>query len=196
MVPDFQFTRFFNHSCQPNLFLTAYYCDDIDIQKPLLTLFCDRVIKAGQELTFSYTGLDVNDPEVSCYPLLNNRKLTGRRTKPRFNKSSEKETLARTARCLKDVYAVRLGALELSLQERDKLFRFGHYVISSCVCVSLEFWAWLWMCAICLYVRLMSIYYPTCFFIYDFFVASGSVSASDSKVFTGFQTSLVACINS
>ncbi|KAF8597511.1 SET domain-containing protein [Ceratobasidium sp. AG-I] len=59
------FTRFFNHSCRPNMFLTAYYCEDADIQKPLITLFCDRLIKAGQELTFSYTGLDVDDPDVS-----------------------------------------------------------------------------------------------------------------------------------
>lgn len=47
------------------MFLTAYYCEDTDIQKPLITLFCDRVIKPGQELTFSYTGLDADDPEVS-----------------------------------------------------------------------------------------------------------------------------------
>ncbi|CAE6346327.1 unnamed protein product, partial [Rhizoctonia solani] len=57
------FTRFFNHSCEPNLKLTAYYCDDMDIQKPLIALFTCVDVKAGSELTFSYTGLDVYDEE-------------------------------------------------------------------------------------------------------------------------------------
>ncbi|CAE6505965.1 unnamed protein product [Rhizoctonia solani] len=57
------FTRFFNHSCEPNLQLSAYYCDDVDIQKPLIALFTCLDIKAGTELTFSYTGLDVNDEQ-------------------------------------------------------------------------------------------------------------------------------------
>ncbi|CAE6444876.1 unnamed protein product [Rhizoctonia solani] len=57
------FTRFFNHSCEPNLQLSAYYCDDVDIQKPLIALFTCADIKAGAELTFSYTGLDVNDEQ-------------------------------------------------------------------------------------------------------------------------------------
>ncbi|CAE6496030.1 unnamed protein product [Rhizoctonia solani] len=65
------FTRFFNHSCEPNMKLTAYYCDDVDIQKPLIALFTCVDVKAGSELTFSYTGLDVNDEEVrSSYPPL------------------------------------------------------------------------------------------------------------------------------
>ncbi|CUA67552.1 hypothetical protein RSOLAG22IIIB_13437 [Rhizoctonia solani] len=57
------FTRYFNHSCEPNLQLSAYYCDDVDIQKPLIALFTCDDVKAGTELTFSYTGLDVNDEE-------------------------------------------------------------------------------------------------------------------------------------
>ncbi|CAE7190481.1 unnamed protein product, partial [Rhizoctonia solani] len=62
------FTRFFNHSCEPNLQLTAYYCDDVDIQKPLIALFTCVDVKAGTELTFSYTGLDVTDKEASYFP--------------------------------------------------------------------------------------------------------------------------------
>ncbi|KAF8750918.1 SET protein [Rhizoctonia solani] len=63
------FTRFFNHSCEPNLKLTAYYCDDVDIQKPLIALFTCVDVKAGSELTFSYTGLDVYDEENYATPL-------------------------------------------------------------------------------------------------------------------------------
>ncbi|QRW21803.1 heat shock protein 70 kDa 12A [Rhizoctonia solani] len=61
------FTRFFNHSCEPNLKLTAYYCDDVDIQKPLIALFTCVDVKAGSELTFSYTGLDVYDEEAVSF---------------------------------------------------------------------------------------------------------------------------------
>ncbi|CAE6451832.1 unnamed protein product [Rhizoctonia solani] len=61
------FTRFFNHSCEPNLKLTAYYCDDVDIQKPLIALFTCVDVKAGTELTFSYTGLDVYDEEAVSF---------------------------------------------------------------------------------------------------------------------------------
>jgi histone-lysine N-methyltransferase SUV39H len=65
-----QFTRFLNHSCRPNLHLTALYVEDPDIRKPWLTLFCDRDIQPGEELTFSYTGMDVDDPEASRTRLL------------------------------------------------------------------------------------------------------------------------------
>ncbi|QRV79725.1 SET domain protein [Ceratobasidium sp. AG-Ba] len=57
------FTRFLNHSCSPNLVLSALYVEDPDIRKPWLAFFNEYEIKAGQELTFSYTGMDANDPE-------------------------------------------------------------------------------------------------------------------------------------
>ncbi|ELU40936.1 SET domain-containing protein [Rhizoctonia solani AG-1 IA] len=85
------FTRFFNHSCEPNLKLTAYYCDDVDIQKPLIALFTCVDVKAGSELTFSYTGLDVYDEEYG-----KSRKKSGQGGKPR---------------CLKGAFVVLRGAL-------------------------------------------------------------------------------------
>ncbi|KAG9093778.1 hypothetical protein FS749_013757 [Ceratobasidium sp. UAMH 11750] len=57
------FTRFLNHSCRPNLVLSALYVEEPDIRKPWLALFSDKDIKPGQELTFSYTGMDADDPE-------------------------------------------------------------------------------------------------------------------------------------
>ncbi|KAJ7600610.1 hypothetical protein C8J56DRAFT_766952, partial [Mycena floridula] len=50
------FTRFLNHSCDPNCHLNACYINDDDLEKPLLTLFAQRDIEAGQELCFAYDG--------------------------------------------------------------------------------------------------------------------------------------------
>ncbi|KAG8720934.1 hypothetical protein FRC08_017171 [Ceratobasidium sp. 394] len=57
------FTRFINHSCRPNLAMSALYVEEPDIRKPWLALFSCKEVKLGQELTFSYTGMDADDPE-------------------------------------------------------------------------------------------------------------------------------------
>ncbi|KAJ3997135.1 hypothetical protein F5050DRAFT_1479922 [Lentinula boryana] len=50
------FTRFLNHSCDPNSALTPVYIDIDDIERPLLTVFSKRAIEPGEEITFSYSG--------------------------------------------------------------------------------------------------------------------------------------------
>ncbi|KAE9407082.1 SET domain-containing protein [Gymnopus androsaceus JB14] len=50
------FTRFLNHSCDPNAALTPVYIDEADIERPLLTIFSKREIKMNEEITFSYSG--------------------------------------------------------------------------------------------------------------------------------------------
>ncbi|KAG5721632.1 Histone-lysine N-methyltransferase, H3 lysine-9 specific [Termitomyces sp. T112] len=50
------FTRFLNHSCDPNCSLVSCYINDSDLQKPLLTVFAKRDIEPFEELCFSYSG--------------------------------------------------------------------------------------------------------------------------------------------
>ncbi|KAF9073507.1 hypothetical protein BDP27DRAFT_281633 [Rhodocollybia butyracea] len=58
------FTRFLNHSCDPNAALTPVYIDVDDIERPLLTIFSKREISYGEEITFSYSGdLDTDEEE-------------------------------------------------------------------------------------------------------------------------------------
>ncbi|KAG6879293.1 hypothetical protein C0992_003778 [Termitomyces sp. T32_za158] len=62
------FTRFLNHSCDPNCSLVSCYINDSDLQKPLLTVFARRDIEPFEELCFSYSGedgSDANDGEAS-----------------------------------------------------------------------------------------------------------------------------------
>ncbi|KAG6868398.1 hypothetical protein C0993_003634 [Termitomyces sp. T159_Od127] len=62
------FTRFLNHSCDPNCSLVSCYINDSDLQKPLLTVFAKRDIEPFEELCFSYSGedgSDENDGEAS-----------------------------------------------------------------------------------------------------------------------------------
>lgn len=47
------FTRLLNHSCEPNLVLTAVRVDSLI---PRLVLFAERDIESGEELTFDYAG--------------------------------------------------------------------------------------------------------------------------------------------
>lgn len=45
--------RFFNHSCEPNLFLQNVFTDTHDPQFPLIAFFTSRSVKAGTELTWN-----------------------------------------------------------------------------------------------------------------------------------------------
>ncbi|KAF8711468.1 hypothetical protein AX14_013284 [Amanita brunnescens Koide BX004] len=54
------FTRFLNHSCDPNCTLIPCYITEGNIEKPLLAVFTRREIEPGEELCFSYSG-DVDD---------------------------------------------------------------------------------------------------------------------------------------
>ncbi|KAN0087812.1 histone-lysine N-methyltransferase [Tylopilus felleus] len=50
------FTRFLNHSCDPNCKILACYIGDADINKPLLAVFTTRDVEPWEELCFSYYG--------------------------------------------------------------------------------------------------------------------------------------------
>jgi len=51
------FTRYLNHSCDPNCSLNACYINESNIDKPLLAVFTRREVEPGEELCFSYYGL-------------------------------------------------------------------------------------------------------------------------------------------
>jgi len=58
------FTRFLNHSCDPNCRLYACYINEGNIQKPLLAIFSRRDIEPYEEICFNYQGIyDDEDDE-------------------------------------------------------------------------------------------------------------------------------------
>jgi len=50
------FTRFLNHSCDPNSRLFPCYINEGNIDKPLLTVFAIRDIEENDEVCFNYSG--------------------------------------------------------------------------------------------------------------------------------------------
>ncbi|KAK7692716.1 hypothetical protein QCA50_004349 [Cerrena zonata] len=46
------FTRYLNHSCDPNCVINPCYINEPDLEKPLLTIFTQRDVAAGEELCF------------------------------------------------------------------------------------------------------------------------------------------------
>jgi len=58
--------RYFNHSCDPNMFIQNVFIDSHDLHFPNLALFAQTHIKAGQELTWHYNCELLLDREVKC----------------------------------------------------------------------------------------------------------------------------------
>ncbi|XP_034534833.1 histone-lysine N-methyltransferase SETDB2 [Notolabrus celidotus] len=59
-------SRFFNHSCQPNLFTQNVFTDSHDPAFPLIAFFTCRAVKAGSELTWDYSSDTDGTQEVAC----------------------------------------------------------------------------------------------------------------------------------
>ncbi|XP_053170785.1 histone-lysine N-methyltransferase SETDB2 [Scomber japonicus] len=63
-------SRFFNHSCDPNLFVQNVFTDSHDPSFPLIAFFTSRVVKAGTELTWDYSShpqsVSSHRQEVRC----------------------------------------------------------------------------------------------------------------------------------
>ncbi|THH28652.1 hypothetical protein EUX98_g5534 [Antrodiella citrinella] len=53
------FTRYLNHSCDPNCVINPVYINEANPDKALLTIFTQKNVKMGEELCFCYFG----DPE-------------------------------------------------------------------------------------------------------------------------------------
>ncbi|KAI0368276.1 SET domain-containing protein [Pilatotrama ljubarskyi] len=60
------FTRYLNHSCDPNCVINACYINEANLEKPLLTIFTCRDVEPYEELCFSYFGTpDDEDADVT-----------------------------------------------------------------------------------------------------------------------------------
>ncbi|KZT72048.1 SET domain-containing protein [Daedalea quercina L-15889] len=57
------FTRYLNHSCDPNCYINACYINEANLEKPLLTIFTRKDVAPGEELCFSYYGNDEDEDE-------------------------------------------------------------------------------------------------------------------------------------
>lgn len=62
------FTRYLNHSCDPNCSINPCYIDEGNLDKPLLTIFTLRDVAPGEELCFSYFGRPDGDEEEEEEP--------------------------------------------------------------------------------------------------------------------------------
>uniref|UniRef100_A0AC35F595 Uncharacterized protein n=1 Tax=Panagrolaimus sp. PS1159 TaxID=55785 RepID=A0AC35F595_9BILA len=58
--------RFFNHSCEPNMFVQNVFTDTHDLRLPCLAFFASREVKAGTELCWDY-GYTNYDRKVRCH---------------------------------------------------------------------------------------------------------------------------------
>ncbi|OCF36290.1 hypothetical protein I316_02164 [Kwoniella heveanensis BCC8398] len=79
------FTRYFNHSCDPNLAITQAYVRDFHPERPILVIFTRRPVKMNEELCISYKGLP--DDEAIPEPA-RTRKPLGTGGKNKKNKTS------------------------------------------------------------------------------------------------------------
>lgn len=55
------YTRYFNHNCDPNLIIVQAYVKDFHPERPVLAIFTRRDVRKNEELCISYRG--VMDPE-------------------------------------------------------------------------------------------------------------------------------------
>ncbi|CAL8122560.1 unnamed protein product [Orchesella dallaii] len=61
--------RYFNHSCDPNLFIQNVFVDTQDLRFPWLAFFTNKIIKAGTELCwdYNYEVGSVPNKSLICY---------------------------------------------------------------------------------------------------------------------------------
>ncbi|TFK31605.1 hypothetical protein BDQ12DRAFT_618597 [Crucibulum laeve] len=59
------FTRFLNHSCDPNVRIFTVFVDEGNIEKPYLTLFTVRDVEVDEEICFNYRGDDDDEDNGS-----------------------------------------------------------------------------------------------------------------------------------
>ncbi|WRT65791.1 uncharacterized protein IL334_002740 [Kwoniella shivajii] len=79
------FTRYFNHSCDPNLAITQAYVKDFHPERPILVIFARRNVARNEELCISYKGIP--DDEEIPIPVPQ-PKLTTRYAKQKKSKTS------------------------------------------------------------------------------------------------------------
>lgn len=62
------FTRFINHSCEPNIFVQCVFINSHDLRIPHVAFFASRAIEPGEELGWDYCWTDQNSSQHrKCY---------------------------------------------------------------------------------------------------------------------------------
>ena len=62
------FTRFINHSCEPNIFVQCVFINSHDLRIPHVAFFASRPIRPGEELGWDYCWTDQNSSQHrKCY---------------------------------------------------------------------------------------------------------------------------------
>lgn len=79
------FTRFINHSCDPNLSTTQAYFKDFHPERPCLVIVARRNIRQGEELCISYKGEPEDEPENWAVPLTTTHKQSKTSAKAHFS---------------------------------------------------------------------------------------------------------------
>ncbi|CAF0959126.1 unnamed protein product [Adineta steineri] len=59
--------KYFNHSCEPNMYIQNVFIESHDLHFPNLALFTRTRVKAGEELTWHYNCELLPDREVKCF---------------------------------------------------------------------------------------------------------------------------------
>ncbi|CAF1907927.1 unnamed protein product [Rotaria magnacalcarata] len=59
--------KYFNHSCNPNMYIQNVFIESHDLHFPNLALFTRTRVKAGEELTWHYNCELLPDREVKCF---------------------------------------------------------------------------------------------------------------------------------
>ncbi|CAG9797715.1 unnamed protein product [Chironomus riparius] len=70
--------RYFNHSCEPNLFVQSVFVDTHDLRFPWIAFFAQRPIKAGEELTWNYNYEVGSVPSKVLYCKCGSKNCRGR----------------------------------------------------------------------------------------------------------------------
>ncbi|ODN88757.1 hypothetical protein L198_06559 [Cryptococcus wingfieldii CBS 7118] len=78
------FTRFFNHSCDPNLAIAQAYVKDFHPERPIPVMFAHKDVKKGEELCISYKGIP-DEEEINAALL----KPTPKKKAPRLKKKDQ-----------------------------------------------------------------------------------------------------------
>ncbi|WVQ77366.1 hypothetical protein IAR50_007051 [Cryptococcus sp. DSM 104548] len=108
------FTRFLNHSCDPNLAIAQAYVKDFHPERPILVIFTHKDVKKGEELCISYKGIP-DEEEIKAAIRDNvSAKNKGGRTK-KSDKAKAKAKAKADGNGLKrtvadDYYVCRCGA--------------------------------------------------------------------------------------
>lgn len=60
-------SRFYNHSCEPNIDIFYVFVDVLDLARPKICFFAKKDIQPGEEITFDYKYDVTSKPRLKCF---------------------------------------------------------------------------------------------------------------------------------